>query len=108
MAEDQDVINVKQYNRIGRQVEIIVLVRAGEARQMEELIYVVIPLKRSLFEAIETLEEFQHIWNGLMIGKKLAVSLWRRHLDSFFELGVEKGGLNIHIMYFSIEMSGQG
>ena len=59
----------------------MVLVRVGEARQMQQLIYVFMPLKRSLFEAIETLEELQHLRNGLMIWQELALSLRRHHID---------------------------
>ena len=74
----------------------------------QEFVYVVIPLKRSVFKAKETLEELQHLQNRLVIGQELAVSLRRRHIDCFLELGVEKGSLNIHMMYLPIEMSGQG
>ena len=86
----------------------MILVRVGEACRTQELISVIIPLKRSLFEAIETLVELQDLRNGLVIGQKLAVSLRRRHIDRFLELRVEKSGLNIHVMYIPIEMSGQG
>ena len=68
----------------------------------------IIPPKRSMFEAIETLEELQHLQNGLVIGHKIAVSLCWGYIDGFFDLGVDEGSLNIYIMYFLIEMSAQG
>ena len=67
----------------------MILVRAGQGRRTQEFIYVIIPLKRSLFEAIKTLEKLKYLRVGLVIAQKLALSLWRRHIDNFFELGVE-------------------